>query len=373
MRIPFSKPYVAPRTLAYVQQALEDGRLSGGGRFTDACHRMLQDMTGCPHVLLTQSGTTALEMCALLLELGPGDEVIMPSWTFPSTANAFVLRGAVPVFVDIRPDTLNIDEALIEAAITSRTRAIVAVHYAGVPCEMDAINDIAARHGLAVIEDAAQALGSRYKGRPAGTLGHLAAYSFHATKNIGCGEGGALLINDARFAQAAEEIWDKGTNRAAFLRGEVPYYEWTRVGSSCLPSELTAAVLLAQLEDMEPATARRIGNWQRYHQLLGSAGGVRIPQPPTGVEHNAHIFWLAVERGTDALAVRQSLEQRGVSTLPHYFPLHRSRAAQGSSVCPRPLPVTDSIGSGLLRLPLWSDMPDEAIEHVSESLRRTLS
>lgn len=370
MRIPFSKPYVAPRTLAYVQQALEDGRLSGGGRFTDACHRMLQDMTGCPHVLLTQSGTTALEMCALLLELGPGDEVIMPSWTFPSTANAFVLRGAVPVFVDIRPDTLNIDEALIERAITPRTRAIVAVHYAGVPCEMDAINAIAERHGLTVIEDAAQALGSRYKGRPAGTLGHLAAFSFHATKNIGCGEGGALLVNDARYLAAAEEIRDKGTNRAAFLRGEVSHYEWTRAGSACLPSDITAAVLLAQLEDVEAVNAARLATWQAYRRALELvADRVRLPAPPPHCAHNGHMFHLGLHAPLRAEDLVDALAVRGIALATHYRPLHGSRAGEALARTDGALESTGHCARGLVRLPLWVGMGPDEVRRVSEAVR----
>lgn len=372
MRIPFHKPYLSPRTREYVSQALADGRLSAGGRFTDECQRLLAALTDCPRVLLTQSCTAALEICALLLDLAPGDEVIMPSWTFPSTASAFLRCGAVPVFVDIRPDTLNIDEALIEQAITARTRAIVAVHYAGVPCEMDAINAIAERHGLTVIEDAAQALGSRYKGRPAGTLGHLAAFSFHATKNIGCGEGGALLVNDARYLAAAEEIRDKGTNRAAFLRGEVPHYEWTRPGGAFAPSEISAAVLQAQLEDLEAVNTARRAAWQHHRRLLAPiADRVQLPAPPPHCEHNGHIFWL-VPMTEEADALRSALARHGIEIVPHYRPLHPSAVARTAARQASPLPVTERVASHLLRLPVWHGIDEEACTLIARHVRDSL-
>src|SRR5690606_14209811 len=264
--IPFNKPYMTGRELGYIAEAHAAGHLSGDGAFTKRCHALLERLTGSGRALLTHSCTAALEMAAILLDLGPGDEVIMPSFTFVSTANAFVLRGAVPVFVDIRSDTLNIDESLIETAVTPRTRAICVVHYAGVSCEMDAILDIAARHGLKVIEDAAQGILSTYKGRRLGSIGHLGALSFHETKNVISGEGGALLINDPALVERAEIIREKGTNRSKFFRGQVDKYTWIDVGSSHLPGEIVAAFPAAQLEDAESITAQRLAIWDRYHQ-----------------------------------------------------------------------------------------------------------
>ena len=278
--IPFNKPHMTGRELAYIAQAHGLGHLAGNGEFTRRCHAWLEAQTGCGRALLTHSCTAALEMGALLLDLQPGDEVIMPSYTFVSTANAFVLRGAVPVFVDIRPDTLNLDETQIEAAITPRTRAIVAVHYAGVGCEMDAILALAQRHGLRVIEDAAQALGARYRGRPLGSLGDAAALSFHETKNIIAGEGGALLVNAPEWSDRAEVMREKGTNRAQFFRGQVDKYTWVDVGSSFLPSELIAAFLLAQFEAAQAITAARLALWQRYHEAFAESEKQGPGTPP---------------------------------------------------------------------------------------------
>src|SRR5690242_18224901 len=292
MKIPFNKPYMTGRELEYIAQAHANGHLSGDGPFTKQCHTWLEQRTGCKKALLTHSCTGALEMAALLLDLQPGDEVIMPSFTFVSTANAFVLRGAVPVFVDIRSDTLNLDERLIEAAITPRTRAICVVHYAGVGCEMDAIMAIAEKHNLFVIEDAAQGILSTYRHRPLGSIGHLAALSFHETKNVISGEGGALLINDSRFVERAEIIREKGTNRSKFFRAQVDKYTWVDIGSSWLPGEVTAAFLAAQLEHADEITARRLAVWDRYFEWAApfeADGLLKRPVVPESCAHNAHM------------------------------------------------------------------------------------
>ena len=279
MRIPFNRPYMVGKELAYIQQAVENMHLSGDGPFTHKCHAWLEERIGCQHALLTHSGTAALEMTALLADIQPGDEIIMPSFTFVSTANAFVLRGGVPVFVDIRPDTLCIDETKIEAAITPKTKAIVVVHYAGVSCEMDTICSLARQYRLMVIEDAAQGICAFYKGRPLGSLGTLAAVSFHETKNVIAGEGGALLINDQRWIDRAEIIREKGTNRKQFFRGQVDKYSWVDIGSSYLPSEINAAFLWAQLEEAETITQRRVAIWQQYHEAFADLEQREISAP----------------------------------------------------------------------------------------------
>src|SRR5438105_10144686 len=291
MRIPFNKPYMTGKELWYISQAHAKAHLAGDGEFTKKCSQWLERQIGCEKALLTHSCTAALEMAAILADISAGDEVIMPSYTFVSTANAFVLRGGIPVFVDIRPDTLNIDETRIEAAITPRTRAIVAVHYAGVACEVDAIMAIASRHDLLVIEDAAQGIMSVYKGRPLGSIGHMAALSFHETKNIISGEGGALLINDRRFVERAEIVREKGTNRSLFFRGRVDKYTWVDIGSSFLPGELTAAFLWAQMEEAADITSRRLGIWNTYHEgfaQIDQAGLVRRPVLCAECRHNGH-------------------------------------------------------------------------------------
>ncbi len=293
--IPFNKPFMTGRELAYIAQAHANGHLAGNGAFSKRCSAWLEDRIGSQKALLTHSCTAALEMAAILSGVGPGDEVIMPSFTFVSTANAFVLRGAIPVFVDIEPDTLNIDATKIEAAITPRTKAIVPVHYAGVGCDMDAIMDIAARHDLVVIEDAAQGLLADYRGRPLGGIGHMAALSFHETKNIISGEGGALLVNDPRFVERAEIVWEKGTNRSQFFRGQVDKYTWVDLGSSYLPGEIIAAFLWAQMEESSSITSRRMAIWDTYHEAfaeLERAGHVRRPIVPPDRSHNAHMYYL---------------------------------------------------------------------------------
>ncbi|HXD38875.1 MAG TPA: dTDP-4-amino-4,6-dideoxygalactose transaminase, partial [Rhodanobacter sp.] len=334
----------------------------------------LERRTGTRKALLTHSCTAALEMAAILLDLQPGDEVIMPSFTFVSTANAFVLRGAVPVFVDIRPDTLNIDEALIEQAITPRTRAICVVHYAGVACEMDTIMAIAARHRLRVVEDAAQAMLSLYKGRPLGSIGDLAALSFHETKNVISGEGGALLINDPALVERAEVIREKGTNRTRFFRGQVDKYTWVDLGSSYLPSELVAAFLAAQLEEADHITSRRLAIWDRYHAWaapLESAGRLRRPVIPAECAHNAHMYFLLL-RGLEARThFIEAMKAAGIGTVFHYIPLHSSPAGQRYGRMSGTLAHTDAASDGLVRLPLWIGLESQQ-EHVMQAAQCVL-
>lgn len=362
------------KELFYIAEAHFNGMLAGDGPFTKRCHAWLESRKGCEKSLLTHSCTAALEMAALLLELQPGDEVIMPSYTFVSTANAFVLRGAVPVFVDIRPDTLNIDERLIETAITPRTKAIVPVHYAGVACEMDVIMDIARRHGLVVVEDAAQGVMASYKGRPLGSIGQLGCLSFHETKNIISGEGGALLINDAEFTQHAEIIREKGTNRSQFFRGQVDKYTWCDVGSSYLPGELIAAFLWAQMEAAEEITRRRLEIWDTYHQAfegLEKNGQARRPVIPEDCKHNAHMYYLLLPDLATRSAFIERMKQKEIATVFHYVPLHRSPAGQRFGRPHGELAVTEDFADRLVRLPLWMGLEgqiDYVIDAVSSSL-----
>lgn len=367
MHVPFNIPQLAGKELEYIKEALANRHLSGDGCFSKRCHQWLQDRLGTAKALLTHSCTGALEMAAILLDLKPGDEVIMPSFTFVSTANAFVLRGAIPVFVDVREDTLNIDETLVESAITPRTRAIVVVHYAGVSCEMDRIMAVARRHALPVIEDAAHAILATYKGRQLGTIGHLAALSFHETKNLIAGECGALLVNAPEFARRAEIIREKGTNRAAFFRGEVDKYTWVDVGSSYLPSELQAAFLYAQFEKADEITSDRLRIWHRYHELLEPLekhGFVRRPIVPNECGHNGHLYYVLVE----SLAVRSTLlaylKERGVAALFHYVPLHSAPAGLNLGRVSGALPVTEQSSERLLRLPFWRGLTDEQLTYI---------
>ena len=363
------------RELWYIAQAHTNGHLSGNGMFTKKCHAWLEARTGTLKALLTHSCTAALEMAAILTDIQPGDEVIMPSYTFVSTANAFVLRGGVPVFVDIRPDTLNIDETLIEAAITPRTKAIVPVHYAGVACEMDTIMDIARRHDLLVIEDAAQGVMSTYKGKPLGSIGHMGAYSFHETKNITSGEGGALLINDERFAERADIIREKGTNRGQFFRGQVDKYTWVDIGSSYLLGEVTAAFLWAQMEDAQSITKKRMDIWQQYHEdlvPLESSGKLRRPLIPEDCQHNAHMYYIlleSLEKRTDMIA---QMEEHGVNTVFHYVPLHSSPAGLKYGRVNGEMAHTDDLADRLLRLPLWVDLTEERQDKVVTVLKRAV-
>lgn len=372
--IPFNRAFLTGAESAYIGEAQSSCHLSGDGPFTKRCHAWLEDRTRAAKALLTHSCTGALEMAALLCDLEPGDEIIMPSYTFVSTANAFVLRGAVPVFVDIRSDTLNIDESLIEQAITPRTRAIVPVHYAGVACEMDRICEIAERHGLLVVEDAAQGLMSAYKGRPLGTIGHFGALSFHETKNITSGEGGALLVRDADRAQRAEIIREKGTNRSQFYRGQVDKYTWVDLGSSYLPSELTAAFLWAQLEEAESITARRLAIWDRYHaafEQLERAGVLRRPVVPPECAHNAHMYYLLLSDLDARAGFITAMSAAGIRTVFHYVPLHSSPAGSRFGRTGSQMGVTDDVADRLVRLPLWVGLePDQ--DRVIETAVRLL-
>lgn len=370
MHIPFNKPYMTGKELSYIAEANFHSMLAGDGRFTKICHSWLEERAECHKALLTHSCTAALEMAAILADIQPGDEVILPSYTFVSTANAFVLRGGVPVFVDIRPDTLNIDETKIEAAITPRTKAIVPVHYAGVACEMDAIMDIARRHGLLVIEDAAQGIMSTYKGRPLGSIGHLGAYSFHETKNIISGEGGALLVNDERFAERAEIIREKGTNRSQFFRGQVDKYTWVDVGSSYLPGEIIAAFLWAQMEEADVITARRLKIWAAYHDAfeeLDVKGHVRRPVVPEHCIHNAHMYYLLLPDLETRTALIEFLKNKGINSVFHYVPLHDSLRGRTLGRAIGDMTVTGIAADRLLRLPLWLGL-EEHQQRVIEAL-----
>lgn len=355
-KIPFNRPYMTGGEFHYIEQARLGSVLAGDGPFTKKCHRWLEEHTGSVKALLTHSCTAALEMAALLLDIQPGDEVIMPSFTFVSTANAFVLRGAVPVFVDIREDTLNLDERLVEQAITARTKAIVPVHYAGVACEMDTIMNIASRHGLRVVEDAAQGVMASYKGRALGSIGDLGAFSFHETKNVISGEGGAFLVNDAALSLRAEVIREKGTDRSRFFRGEVDKYTWQEVGSSYLPGELTAAFLWAQLEEAQSITSRRLASWQYYHELLApleSKGVLRRPIIPEECQHNAHMYYVLLNPTINRQLVLSKLKENGINAVFHYVPLHSSPAGQRYGRVHGSLKVTDQQSERLIRLPLW--------------------
>ncbi|MBV7537486.1 dTDP-4-amino-4,6-dideoxygalactose transaminase [Duganella sp. sic0402] len=372
--IPFNKPFMTGRELWYIAQAHTNGHLSGDGQFTKKCHAWLEQSTGAKRALLTHSCTAALEMAALLAELEPGDEVIMPSYTFVSTANAFVMRGAVPVFVDIRPDTLNLDESKIEAAITPRTKVILPVHYAGVACEMDTIMEIAERHGLIVIEDAAQGIMSTYKGRPLGSIGHLGAYSFHETKNIIAGEGGALLVNDPKLAERAEIIREKGTNRSQFFRGQVDKYTWVDIGSSYLPGEVIAAFLWAQMEEADYITARRLALWDHYHATLApleAEGRLRRPVVPDGCQHNAHMYYILLDSLEQRTQVLARMKQQGVNCVFHYVPLHSAPYGIQHSRHHGAMDNTDHLSDRLLRLPLWVGL-EEQQERVLRALREAL-
>ena len=373
--IPFNRPHLTGREFHYIEEAVRAGQLAGNGRFTERCQHWLEAYFGAPRVLLTHSATAALEMAALLLDLGPGDEVIMPSFTFVSTANAVVLRGARPVFVDIRADTLNMDERLVEAAVTPRTRAIVPVHYAGVACEMAALQAIAERHGIPIVEDAAQGLMARYADRPLGSLGTLAAISFHETKNVISGEGGALVVNEAVYGARAETIWEKGTNRSKFARGEIDRYTWIDVGSSFLPGELTAAFLWAQLEQAAAITARRLALWDRYYAACGDLErlGVRRPIVPPGRAHNAHLFYLLLPPGLPRAEVLVRLNREGVNAVFHYVPLHSSPGGQRFGRAAGTMTVTEDCSARLIRLPLWADMTAALVDQVVERLTEAVA
>ena len=369
--IPFNRPPVLGRELEYLQEALQNRQLSGDGPFTKKCHAWLEHQLKTPTALLTHSCTAALEMTAILCDLKAGDEVIMPSFTFVSTANAVVLRGATPVFVDMRPDTMNIDETKIEEAITPRTRAIMVVHYAGVGCEMDTILEIARRHSLVVIEDAAQGLMASYKGRALGSIGALGALSFHETKNVVSGEGGALLVNDNRLSLRSEIIREKGTNRRLFLRGQVDKYTWVDIGSSYLPSELLAAVLLAQLEIATEITDRRLALWNRYHagfKDLEEKGRIARPVVPRECVSNGHIYYLITASLAERTKLIDHLKSKGISSVFHYIPLHTAPAGLRYGRASGSLEITTTYSERLVRLPLWAELSPEASDRVIDAV-----
>jgi dTDP-4-amino-4,6-dideoxygalactose transaminase len=371
--IPFNWPRLAGRELDFIRQAIELGRLAGDGQFTERCQAWLKSEIDTKAVLLTHSCTAALEMAAILLDIKPGDEVIMPSFTFVSTANAVVLRGGVPVFVDIRQDTLNLDEELIEAAITDRTKAIFPIHYAGVPAEMNRINEIASRHKLVVVEDAAQALGSTYRGRKAGSLGSLAAFSFHETKNIVSGEGGALAINDVALVDRAEIIREKGTNRKPFFRGQVDKYTWVDIGSSFLPGELNAAFLFGQLQHCADINADRKTSWDTYDRALKTwkGRGLATPHIPDECGHNGHLYYVLMPTANLRQKLISLMASDNIATPFHYVPLHSSPAGTRYGRAVGDLAHTSAISERIVRLPLYPGMGDTT-QRVIEAVTRHL-
>jgi len=370
-RIPFNRACVAGREVEYARESILSGRTCGDGPFTRRTQEFLERKFAASRVLLTTSCTVALEMAGLLCDLRPGDEVILPSYTFVSTANAVVLRGAKPTFVDIRPDTLNLDERLIEAAITPRTKSIWPVHYAGVACAMDEILEIAARFGLSVVEDAAQGVYAAYKGRWLGTIGTLGCYSFHETKNFSCGEGGALVVNRAELAQRAEIVREKGTNRSQFLRGQIDKYTWVDVGMSSVPSDILAATLLAQLEGMETITARRRELFETYAQLLSPLehlGRLQLPFIPADCMTNYHMFYVLAANIDERTGLIEHLKRRGIQATFHYVPLHTSPVGRSLGGREGTLPVTENIAARLLRLPLHCEMSNTDATEVAEAV-----
>ncbi|MHB9003853.1 MAG: dTDP-4-amino-4,6-dideoxygalactose transaminase [Coriobacteriia bacterium] len=371
-RIPFNKPYQSGAEIEYLRQAMEAGAIGGDGAFCRRSEQLLIELLGVEKVLLTTSCTHALEMAGLLLDIQPGDEVIAPSFTFVSTVNAFVLRGARPVFVDVRPDTCNLDERLIEQHITPRTRAILPVHYAGVACEMDTILDVASRHGVSVVEDNAHGLGGRYKQRYLGTMGRLATQSFHETKNLSCGEGGALLVNDPSLVERAEIIREKGTDRTRFLRGQVDKYTWVDLGSSYVLSDGLGAVLCAQLEAYEDIQRRRRAIWERYASSLASWArevGAALPCVPDGCEQSYHMFYIMLPTGADRDRLIQQLARRGILAVFHYVPLDSSPMGQRFGAAP--CPVTADVSRRLLRLPFFTGMTRSEQDDVIEAVTAT--
>jgi dTDP-4-amino-4,6-dideoxygalactose transaminase len=374
--IPLNRPFLSGNELGYVQRAIESRALAAGGDFTRRCEEWLRGATGSPMALLAHSGTGALEAAAMLAGLGPGDEAIMPSFGYPTMASAVVRQGAVPVFVDVDPRTLNLDPDLVDQAVGGRTRAIVAVHYGGIACEMERLGTTAEAHSLTLIEDAAHSLLAERDGRALGSIGHVGAISFHETKNVTSGEGGALLVNDPALHERAEVIWEKGTDRARFLRGEVDRYSWVGMGSSFGASEITAAFLLAQLEAAEEVTMRRRAIWERYHSAFESAekeGWVRRPAVPGGSVHNGHLYYLVLP----SVAVRDAFIQRlgaeGIASAFHFVPLHSAPGGERYARVAGPLPHTEDLGPRLARLPLFADLSDTEIERVICKAREALA
>lgn len=370
--IPFNRSCFGGNEHVYIAQAVANGHTSGDGPFTKKCHEFFEKELGVRKVLLTTSCTHALEMAALLLDFKPGDEVIVPSFTFVSTVNAFALHGATPVFADVRRDTLNLDESKLESLITPRTRAIVPVHYAGVGCEMDAIMDIAQRRGVAVVEDNAHGLFGKYRGRFLGTFGAMATQSFHETKNFNCGEGGALLINDPKFIERAEIIREKGTNRSRFFRGQVDKYTWVDLGSSYLPSDILAAILYAQLEYRERIQAKRRRVWEYYHEYLQHwtvKHGIRLPVVPSHCEQSYHMFYLLLPTLEERQSLIAHLKERGILSVFHYVPLHLSEMGRKFGGEPCGCPVTEDVSQRLLRLPFYNDLAEGEQARVVKAVR----
>lgn len=373
--ITFNRPYATGNEFGYIQEAIDNRHLSGKGPFDDRCARWLEQRTGAARALLTGSCTSALELAVMLAQVGPGDEVILPSFTFVTSASAVALRGGVPVFCDIRRDTLNIDENAVAAAVTARTKAIMPVHYGGVACDMDAIGSLAREHGLTVIEDAAQGILSSWRDRPLGTLGALGCLSFHETKNVTCGEGGALLVNDPGLIERAEILQEKGTDRSRFFRGEVDKYTWIEPGSSFLTSEVNAAFLWAQLEAADRIVAERLSIWERYHAAFAEleAGGLlRRPIIPEGATNNAHMYYLLAATGEARDKLIADLKADGIQAVFHYVPLHSSPAGLRYGRAAGPQDATDDLSARLVRLPLWIGMSAEEIDHVAGAVARSV-
>lgn len=371
--IPFNKPFLIENELKYIKDAINQGILRGDGTYTKKCHELLEEKLGCKKALLTHSCTAALEMAAILLDIQAGDEIIMPSYTFVSTANAFVLRGGVPVFVDIRPDTLNIDENLIEAAITEKTKAICVVHYAGVSCEMDKIIEIAKKYNLYIVEDAAQALSSTYKGKQLGTIGDLACFSFHETKNVISGEGGALVINNEKFIERAEIIREKGTNRSKFFRGQVDKYTWVDIGSSFLPSDMIAAFLYSQLENMDKINEKRLWIWHKYNEFFKQFDGIiRRPIVPDDCNHNAHMYYILFKNLDERTKFIDFMKQNQISTVFHYIPLHSSPAGMKYCKTVGKMDVTNNISDTLVRLPMFFELDDNMLSDIFDTISKFL-
>lgn len=373
--IPFNRPYLQGNELTYIARAVAEGHISGDGLFTRKCQALLAEDLGVPSVLLTTSCTDALEMAALLLNIRPGDEVILPAFTFVSTINAFLLRGARPVFIDVRPDTLNLDETLLERIITHRTRAIIPVHYAGVGCEMDTILKIAGHHGLDVVEDNAHGLFGRYRGKYLGTFGCMATQSFHETKNFICGEGGALIINDPQYIERAEIVREKGTDRSRFFRGQVDKYTWVDIGSSYLPSDILAAFLYAQLEARQEIQAKRRRVWEFYYEHCkgwAEDHGIRLPFVPPHCEHPYHMFYLLMPSLEQRQRLIEHLKSRGILSVFHYMPLHLSVMGRRYGGREGDCPVTEDVSRRLLRLPFYNDLTEAELAHVIGTIEKFL-
>ena len=372
MKIPFNRPFIIGKELYYISQSVISGHTAGDGIFTKKCHELIKEKLGAGMVLLTTSCTAALEMSAILCNIGPGDEVIFPSFTFVSTVNAFYMRGARPVFVDIRPDTLNLDETKIEEAITEKTKVIAPVHYGGVGCNMDVIMDIANRHGLLVVEDAAHALHSKYKGQYLGTIGDIGTFSFHETKNYICGEGGAIILNNEDFIERAEIVREKGTDRSKFFRGEVDKYTWVDLGSSYLPSDILAAFLYAQLENMDEIDIRRRSIFDYYLKTLSplaEKGVLTLPVIPPECRSCGHLFYIILKDEETRIGLMNYLKSRGIGAVFHYLPLHLSTVGRSLGGKDGQLPVTESVSGRLLRLPLFYELKENEQDYIVESIR----